>query len=285
MDAFELKSLLLKSGFSEYWHPGKYNREKVKVLGFQHTKYGVVYLKHDPEKPSIPQTCFPLVIDGSYEKVLSTLLENDVQFSWNIEKPAFYNSNLRGFPSRVNPEYNGKKDDPRPEKYGIDLKIATREGLMELFVLLERSNIETSFTGRKSLGELNPHEERVPIEIKTRRGQPEFRQRMLSLFRRKCCITGCNIESVLEAAHIISHAENTNYSDDNGLLLRADIHTLFDLDLIGIDKSGIVHIHSSLKGSEYALYENIKIKEIVSNQMKSNLKARFDAFGNKKVSF
>lgn len=284
MDSFELKNLLLKSGFSEYWHPGNYIKEKVKVLGFQHAKYGVVYLKHNPENPSIPQTSFPLVIDGSYEKVLSSLHENDFQFSWNTKQPAFYNSNLRGFPSRVNPEYKGRKDEPRPEKYGIDLQIATREGLMELFALLEHSNIETNFTGRKSLAELNQYEERVPIEIKTRRGQPEFRQRMLSLFRGKCCITGCNIESVLEAAHIISHAKNTNYSDTNGLLLRADVHTLFDLNLMGVDENGIVHIHHSLKNSEYSFYKNKTIKECLNDQMKNNLKARFDAFINKKVS-
>ena len=75
-----------------------------------------------------------------------------------------------------------------------------------------------------------------------RRGQLGFRNRVLDTFDRKCAVTGCSIESVLEACHIITHTAKVNYSASNGLLLRSDLHRLFDCGLMAIDKSGVVHL-------------------------------------------
>ena len=67
-----------------------------------------------------------------------------------------------------------------------------------------------------------------------RRGQPEFRQKLLEAYG--CCsITDCISEKALEAAHIRPYSDTKNNDPTNGLLLRADIHTLFDRHLIGID--------------------------------------------------
>ena len=98
------------------------------------------------------------------------------------------------------------------------------------------------------------------VAIKTRRGQPEFRRALLKAYDGRCCITGCNIEDVLEAAHIISHSEETNYSVTNGLLLRADIHTLFDLHLIGIDERDRISVSVKLKDSDYQKFDGLSIR-------------------------
>lgn len=87
--------------------------------------------------------------------------------------------------------------------------------------------------------------------IKTRKGQADFRRRLMKAYGGKCCITGCNVKEVLEAAHINGHAKETDYSTSNGLLLRADIHTLFDLNLVGVNASGNVFLSDKLKGTEY----------------------------------
>lgn len=71
--------------------------------------------------------------------------------------------------------------------------------------------------------------------IKSRRGQASFRNALLQAYSQTCFITGCKTEHVLEAAHIVPHGDETNYCVFNGLLLRADIHTLFDLELLSID--------------------------------------------------
>ena len=72
-------------------------------------------------------------------------------------------------------------------------------------------------------------------EVVRRRGQAKFRKALLAAYRGKCAITGCDAVEALEAAHISPY--RGDYSDhvQNGLLLRADLHSLFDLGLISID--------------------------------------------------
>ena len=57
---------------------------------------------------------------------------------------------------------------------------------------------------------------------------------------------------MLEAAHITPYlGPNTNHPS-NGLLLRADIHTLFDLGLLTIDSASMsVVLAPSLTGTDY----------------------------------
>lgn len=76
--------------------------------------------------------------------------------------------------------------------------------------------------------------------IKARRGQADFRARLLAAYGRRCCISGCRVEALLEAVHIRPHAVAPNYDTRNGLLLRADLHTLYDLHLLGVDEFGNV---------------------------------------------
>jgi hypothetical protein len=102
-------------------------------------------------------------------------------------------------------------------------------------------------------------EEVILRAIKTRRGQPAFRRALIEAYEGRCCITGCRTEAVLEAAHIGPHASATDYSLSNGLLLRADIHTLFDLRLITIDESYVISVSSSLAESDYSSLHRQKI--------------------------
>lgn len=110
--------------------------------------------------------------------------------------------------------------------------------------------------------------------IKSRRGQPAFRKALIAAFNGQCCISGSRVLSVLEAAHIIPHNELTDYSVHNGLLLRADLHTLFDLNLVRIDSEGIVLVDSELDGSEYQEFNEKKITNCLSDRMRSNLAER-----------
>lgn len=117
--------------------------------------------------------------------------------------------------------------------------------------------------------------------IKSRRGQVNFRSSLLTAFNDTCCITGCSVISVLEAAHIISHADETNYKVTNGLLLRADIHTLFDLNLIGIDQYGVVHLSKELENSEYSEYQGVIVANELPEETISNLQKRFLEYNEK----
>ncbi len=89
-------------------------------------------------------------------------------------------------------------------------------------------------------------------EIRVRQKQGPFRDMLLNAYGRKCAVTGTRIVEILEAAHIIPHAEETNYRAENGVLLRADIHTLFDLYLLSVDERCRVHVSRTLRHTDYA---------------------------------
>ncbi|MEU0787121.1 HNH endonuclease signature motif containing protein [Streptomyces sp. NPDC006173] len=90
-------------------------------------------------------------------------------------------------------------------------------------------------------------------KVRVRVGQSAFRSRLLREQGELCAVTGAAPEAVLEAAHLYSFAESGEHHDYGGLLLRRDIHRLFDLGQIAVDPgSGLVDIDPDLRG--YPLY-------------------------------
>lgn len=93
---------------------------------------------------------------------------------------------------------------------------------------------------------------RIIASIVRRRGQREFRQALIDVYDGKCAVTGCDFEDALEAAHISPYRGDHTNDITNGLLLRADIHTLFDLGHIAVDSGTMkVHVAARLKGTVY----------------------------------
>ncbi|RTQ45839.1 HNH endonuclease [Hymenobacter gummosus] len=92
----------------------------------------------------------------------------------------------------------------------------------------------------------------VLASIVRRRGQAAFRNSLLAAYDSTCPVTGCQVEPLLEAAHIIPYLGPSTNHVQNGLPLRADIHTLFDLQLLAIDPVTLkVELSPLLAGSEY----------------------------------
>lgn len=96
--------------------------------------------------------------------------------------------------------------------------------------------------------------------IALRRGQRAFRQGLLRAFEGACCISGSRVEAVLEAAHIRPYLGAGSHAAGNGLLLRADLHTLFDLHLITVLPIGTVRTAPDLRGSDYEDYDERLIR-------------------------
>lgn len=71
--------------------------------------------------------------------------------------------------------------------------------------------------------------------VKARIGQQAFKGLVLTSYERRCAITGNHIQPTLEAAHIRPVSLAGENRLDNGLLLRSDVHTLFDLGYLGIN--------------------------------------------------
>ncbi|MDB5992759.1 MAG: hypothetical protein JWQ10_4162 [Herbaspirillum sp.] len=88
--------------------------------------------------------------------------------------------------------------------------------------------------------------------IVRRQGQPVFRRELLRAYHGCCAVTGCNVTEVLEAAHIMPYRGPQTNHLSNGLLLRGDLHTLFDLGLIAIDTNlKTVLVAPSLLATDY----------------------------------
>lgn len=88
--------------------------------------------------------------------------------------------------------------------------------------------------------------------IAARRGQGRFRNKLIRRYGPRCMITGCTLIDIVEAAHIWPYRGPEDNHVDNGLLLRADIHTLFDLDLLGIEPDSMrVSLHPDAAAAGY----------------------------------
>lgn len=74
-----------------------------------------------------------------------------------------------------------------------------------------------------------------PRLIEPRLGQGTFRIAVTDAYERRCAVTGEKTLPILDAAHIRSYAEGGVHELNNGLLLRTDIHRLFDLGYVTVD--------------------------------------------------
>ena len=70
--------------------------------------------------------------------------------------------------------------------------------------------------------------------VKPRLGQGAFRVAVTDAYARCCAVTGEHSLPALEAAHIRPFAKTGSHEISNGLLLRSDIHRLFDLGYVTI---------------------------------------------------
>jgi len=87
---------------------------------------------------------------------------------------------------------------------------------------------------------------------RVRRGQPKFRENLLKAYGFTCAISGHGPKEVLEAVHIAPHAKTGINELDNGLLMRCDLHSLFDAGLLRINPDLLcVAIDRSLKNTPY----------------------------------
>ncbi len=105
------------------------------------------------------------------------------------------------------------------------------------------------------------------IRRKRRKSQPKFKENLMTIYDGKCCISGVNVEEVLHGAHIQGHAIAGLNASTNGLLLRIDIHKLFDDGLIAINPSSLqVVIHPSLKATIYEGYNKKAIAQRIDGK-------------------
>ncbi len=103
--------------------------------------------------------------------------------------------------------------------------------------------------------------ERVSREIVQRRGQHHFRKTLLSTYAQVCAVTDCDAPEALEAAHILPYRGAHTNHPSNGLLLRADIHTLFDLGLVTVETERMgLELAEELRNTVYSRLEGQEVR-------------------------
>jgi len=73
-----------------------------------------------------------------------------------------------------------------------------------------------------------------PVLVRQRLGQGTFRVLITDIYERRCAVTGEKALPALDAAHIKPVSEEGRHRIDNGLLLRSDIHKLFDAGYVTV---------------------------------------------------
>jgi hypothetical protein len=118
---------------------------------------------------------------------------------------------------------------------------------------LDRDAEEAERQGNFDPKDVREGRRRVLRAINLRRGQLEFRRKLLEAYGRRCAVTGCDCPDGLEAAHVHPYRGDETNHVQNGILLRSDIHTLFDIGKIGFAPNSYkVIVAKSLKGTVYA---------------------------------
>lgn len=86
-----------------------------------------------------------------------------------------------------------------------------------------------------------------PTPVRRRLGQGGFRILVADTYQRRCAVTGERTLPVLEAAHIRPVSSGGLHQVDNGLLLRSDIHTLFDRGYVTVTPDHHFRVSSRLR--------------------------------------
>lgn len=108
--------------------------------------------------------------------------------------------------------------------------------------------------------DLTDARERIAAQIFVRQGGGAFRNEALKRFNNRCAVSGWDVRQVLEAAHIVPYRGKHTNTADNALLLRADLHTLFDCELLTIDPATLrVRLSDKLIAGPYAAFDGKEI--------------------------
>jgi putative restriction endonuclease len=110
----------------------------------------------------------------------------------------------------------------------------------------------SSFGAHAPIGLAETERFGAPMLVQPRLGQGAFRVAITELYGRKCALTDGKVLPALDAAHIRPYAEGGEHAKPNGILLRKDIHSVFDAGYATIDP-------------DYRFVVSDKVKDIFNN--------------------
>lgn len=105
-----------------------------------------------------------------------------------------------------------------------------------------------------------------PYEIQPRLGQGAFRVLVTDTYKRRCAISGEKTLPALDAAHIIPYGEGGVHEASNGILMRRDIHSLFDAGYLTVTPEMRIEVSRRIReeyenGRDYYALHGRRISE------------------------
>lgn len=120
-------------------------------------------------------------------------------------------------------------------------------------------------------------DEKVRYALRRERiGRQRFRAQLFEAYTGRCAVSGCNVDEALEAAHIENYSGPKSQVVSNGILLRRDLHSLFDAHLISFELvRGDYQLCGSylLQHTDYAAFAGSVLREPGEHHLRPN--ARF----------
>jgi putative restriction endonuclease len=112
-----------------------------------------------------------------------------------------------------------------------------------------------------------------PMIVLPRLGQGSFRVMVTDAYQRRCAITREKTLPALEAAHIKPYSESGPHRVDNGLLLRSDIHRLFDSGYVTVTAEHKFEVSNRIKeefdnGEQYRIFHGHRIHMPLDSRFK-----------------
>jgi putative restriction endonuclease len=122
------------------------------------------------------------------------------------------------------------------------------------------SGTVTAIPGMRDKARFGP-----PTTIRPRYGQGGFRVLVTDIYSRKCAVTREKTLPALEAAHIKPYRLGGEHDPRNGLLLRRDIHALFDTGYVTVTLEHKFEVSRRIKeefenGREYYAFHGRKLE-------------------------
>lgn len=111
----------------------------------------------------------------------------------------------------------------------------------------------------------------VTVQQVRREQQSRFRDALLSAYGGACAISGTDVSAVLQAAHINPYRGRKSQIVQNGILLRADLHLLYDAYLISVEPdTHAVRLSEHLAGTDYANLNQQRLRATSSPELAPN---------------
>lgn len=175
------------------------------------------------------------------------------------------------------------KRDPRYRVLGVALVRQWKNGcfLLEGFgpsgiIGVRSSEVALTFSqggvnNGLDLASIEDGHQRINESIARRRGHGEFRDALLAAYGKRCALSSCDVPDALDAAYIFRYVGDGTHTINNGILLRSDIHTLYDLGLIAVDPFSLKVVTApALKNTDYGYLAEVRLRLPIKTEHRPN---------------